>query len=64
MSASSRGTAVETLRWRDGRLELIDQRLLPARFEYLSCESAADVAVDAASARGATRRAVPTPLFL
>jgi methylthioribose-1-phosphate isomerase len=33
------------MRWRDGRLELIDQRLLPARFEYLSCSSAADVAV-------------------
>ncbi len=45
MSASSRGAAVETMRWRDGRLELIDQRLLPGRFEYLSCTSAAEVAV-------------------
>jgi len=45
MNASSRGAGVETLRWRDGRLELIDQRLLPARFEYVSCNSAADVAV-------------------
>jgi methylthioribose-1-phosphate isomerase len=45
MNASSSGAAVETMRWRDGRLELIDQRLLPARFEYLSCSSAADVAV-------------------
>ena len=45
MNASSSGVAVETMRWRDGRLELIDQRLLPARFEYLSCSSAADVAV-------------------
>jgi methylthioribose-1-phosphate isomerase len=44
MSASSEG-AVETLRWRDGRLELIDQRILPSRFEYLSCASAAEVAV-------------------
>src|SRR5262245_12233906 len=44
MSASSERT-VEALRWRDGRLELIDQRLLPGRFEYLSCTSAADVAV-------------------
>ena len=44
MSASSEG-AVETLRWRDGRLELIDQRVLPSRFEYLSCASAAEVAV-------------------
>jgi methylthioribose-1-phosphate isomerase len=33
------------MRWRDGRLELIDQRLLPGRFEYLSCSSAAEVAV-------------------
>ena len=32
--------AVETLRWRDGRLELIDQRILPARFEYVVCDSA------------------------
>ena len=44
MNASSRGAGVETLRWREGRLELIDQRLLPARFEYLSCTSAAEVA--------------------
>jgi methylthioribose-1-phosphate isomerase len=45
MNASSSGVAVETMRWRDGRLELIDQRLLPGRFEYLSCSSAAEVAV-------------------
>jgi methylthioribose-1-phosphate isomerase len=45
MSASSRGLPVETLRWRDGRLELIDQRLLPGRLEYLSCAGAAEVAV-------------------
>ena len=37
-------TAVETLRWHDGALELIDQRSLPARFEYVRCHSAADVA--------------------
>jgi len=43
MSASSENK-VETLRWRKGRLELIDQRVLPARFEYLSCSSAAEVA--------------------
>ncbi|HET6756998.1 MAG TPA: S-methyl-5-thioribose-1-phosphate isomerase, partial [Burkholderiales bacterium] len=36
--------AVETLRWRNGSLELIDQRILPQRFEYVSCESAAAVA--------------------
>ncbi len=44
MNASSSSPAVETLRWRDGRLELIDQRLLPARFEYVACTSAAEVA--------------------
>jgi methylthioribose-1-phosphate isomerase len=31
---------VETLRWRDGRLEMIDQRVLPAKFEYLVYRSA------------------------
>ena len=36
--------ALETLRWRDGRLEMIDQRVLPARFEYLAYDSAAGVA--------------------
>jgi methylthioribose-1-phosphate isomerase len=35
---------VETLRFCDGRLEMIDQRVLPARFEYLSFDSAAAVA--------------------
>jgi methylthioribose-1-phosphate isomerase len=35
---------VETLRWRDGHLEMIDQRVLPARFEYLFYDSAAGVA--------------------
>jgi methylthioribose-1-phosphate isomerase len=35
---------VETLRLRDGRLEMIDQRVLPARFEYLAYDSAAAVA--------------------
>src|SRR6266705_1443277 len=44
MNGSSSSPAVETLRWRDGRLELIDQRLLPARFEYVACTSAAEVA--------------------
>ncbi len=41
---SSEAPAVETLRWRDGRLELIDQRLLPARLEYVSCTNATEVA--------------------
>jgi len=35
---------VETLRWRDGRLELIDQRALPARVEFVGCDSAAATA--------------------
>lgn len=36
--------AVKTLRWLDGHLEMIDQRVLPARFEYLRYGSAAEVA--------------------
>src|SRR5579864_2712051 len=44
MSASSETAAVETLRWHGRRLELIDQRGLPARFDYVSCTSAAEVA--------------------
>jgi methylthioribose-1-phosphate isomerase len=35
---------IETLRWQDQRLEMIDQRVLPARFEYLPYDSAAGVA--------------------
>jgi methylthioribose-1-phosphate isomerase len=35
---------IETLRWRDGRLEMIDQRVLPARFEYVACCSADETA--------------------
>jgi methylthioribose-1-phosphate isomerase len=35
---------VETLRWADNKLEMIDQRILPATFEYLACDSAASVA--------------------
>jgi len=35
---------VETLRWRDNRIEMIDQRVLPARFDYLAYDSAAGVA--------------------
>ncbi|MGB5082106.1 MAG: S-methyl-5-thioribose-1-phosphate isomerase [Burkholderiales bacterium] len=43
MSASSEAP-VQTLRWRDARLELIDQRVLPARFEYVTCSNALEVA--------------------
>jgi methylthioribose-1-phosphate isomerase len=35
---------VETLRWANNKLEMIDQRILPAAFEYLSYDSAASVA--------------------
>ena len=35
---------VETLRWFNNRLEMIDQRILPAAFEYLSYDSAASMA--------------------
>jgi methylthioribose-1-phosphate isomerase len=35
---------VETMRWQDGRFELIDQRRLPLEFEYVACEDAAQVA--------------------
>ena len=37
-------TAVETLRWRNGRIEMIDQRILPSRIEYPGYDSAAGVA--------------------
>ena len=37
-------TSVETLRWSNGRLEMIDQRVLPAQLHYLSCDSAESVA--------------------
>jgi len=36
--------AVEPIRWRGDRLDLIDQRLLPGETTYISCRSAADVA--------------------
>jgi len=35
---------VEALRWSDGVLEMIDQRILPATFTYLQFDSAASVA--------------------
>ena len=36
--------SVETLRWREGRLELIDQRKLPLEFEYVACDDAVQTA--------------------
>ena len=35
---------IQTLRWNGDRLEMIDQRLLPDRVEYLICRTAQDVA--------------------
>ena len=35
---------VETLRWREGRREMIDQRVLPMHFEYLAYANAKEVA--------------------
>jgi len=35
---------VESLRWKGDRLEVLDQRLLPDRIEYLTCRTAAEVA--------------------
>lgn len=35
---------IETLRWRNNALEMIDQRILPARFDYLAFDSAHSVA--------------------
>ena len=35
---------IETLRWVDNKLEMVDQRILPASFQYLAYDSAASVA--------------------
>jgi methylthioribose-1-phosphate isomerase len=35
---------IETLRWANNKLEMIDQRILPASFEYIAYDSAASVA--------------------
>jgi methylthioribose-1-phosphate isomerase len=46
MDSGSIPLTIETLRWNDvsGRIEMIDQRVLPARFEVLAYDSAAGVA--------------------
>ena len=36
--------AVETMRWRGDRVELLDQRALPQRVDYMACATAAEVA--------------------
>jgi len=41
---SKQKQSVETLRWREGRLEMIDQRVLPMHFEYLTYTNAKEVA--------------------
>lgn len=41
---SIQNQSVETLRWRDGKLEMVDQRVLPATFIYLPYTSAAETA--------------------
>ena len=41
---AAQNQSVATLRWRDGRLEMIDQRVLPAQFEYLAYRSADETA--------------------
>jgi len=46
----------ETLRWRDGKLELIDQRLLPGEIRYVACDSAQAVAT---AIRNLTVRGAP-----
>jgi methylthioribose-1-phosphate isomerase len=40
---TNQNQTVETLRWRNGQLEMIDQRVLPLRFEYLAFTNAAEV---------------------
>jgi methylthioribose-1-phosphate isomerase len=44
LAATAHGSGVETLRWRDARLEMIDQRVLPAEIVYRDYDSAAGVA--------------------
>lgn len=42
--ADQASSTVETLRWRNHRIEMIDQRILPGRIEYPGYDSAAGVA--------------------
>ena len=44
MTSTADNSRVETLRWRDDKLEMIDLRVLPMRFEYLSYANADEVA--------------------
>ncbi|MBF0215560.1 MAG: S-methyl-5-thioribose-1-phosphate isomerase [Candidatus Omnitrophica bacterium] len=46
---------VETLRFRNGKLELVDQRLLPGKFKYVKCDTPREVwsAIKDMTVRGA-----------
>src|ERR1700691_6818833 len=46
MASASAPSSIQPLRWNEasGRIEMIDQRALPARFEVLTYDSAADMA--------------------
>jgi methylthioribose-1-phosphate isomerase len=44
MNALVRESAVEPIRWKGDRLELIDQRLLPEKTVYVTCRTAVEVA--------------------
>ncbi len=44
MTSTADNSRVETLRWHSDKLEMIDQRVLPMRFEYLSYTNADEVA--------------------
>ena len=33
----------ETIRWKNGKVELIDQRLLPGKLKYAKCKTAKDI---------------------
>lgn len=35
--------AIETIRWRNNRVELIDQRLFPDKLKYVSCKTSKDI---------------------
>ncbi len=44
MTKNQNITGIETLRWKNGCLEMIDQRILPASFKYITYDSAESVA--------------------
>jgi methylthioribose-1-phosphate isomerase len=44
MNALVRESAVEPIRWKGDRLELLDQRLLPEKTVYVTCRTAVEVA--------------------